>query len=58
MRNEGEPYYQLNINPQDIGLGFETDEEILSGDNVKGQFDKMEFLNKFQKAVNNVITLI
>ena len=56
MRNEGEPHYWSDINLQNVGMGFEADEEISSEENVKGQFDKMEFLNKFHKMVNDVIT--
>ena len=51
MRNEDEPCYWSDINLQDVGLGFEADEEISYGENVEGQFDKMEFLNKFHKRL-------
>ena len=56
MRNEDEPCYWSDINLQDVGLGFEADERISFGENIKGQFDKREFLNKFHKAINDVIT--
>ena len=56
MRNEEEPHYWSDVNLQDIGLGFEQDEEISSEENVEGQFNKMKFLNEFQKAFNEVIT--
>ena len=56
MRNEEEPHYWSDVNLQDVGLSIEADEEISSEASVKKQFDKMEFLNEFQKAVNDVIT--
>ena len=56
MRNEGEPCYWSDINPQDVGLDFNADEELSSEASVEKIFDKMEFLNKHQEAVNNVIT--
>ena len=56
MRNKEEPCYWSYVNLQDVGLGFETDEEILSEASIKKLFDKTEFLNEFQKAVNKVKT--
>ena len=50
VRNKGEPCYWSDINLQDVGLGFEADEEISSKVSVKKKFDKMEFLNEFQKV--------
>ena len=57
-RNDEEPCYWSDINLQDTGLDFDTDEEISSETSVEKRFDKMEFLNIFQKAVNNMITQI
>ena len=56
MRNEEEPHYWSDMNLQDVGLGVETDEEISSEAGVKKQFDKMEFLNEFHKAINDMTT--
>ena len=56
MRNNDEPCYWLDINLQDAGLNFDADEEISSETSVKKRFNKMEFLNVFQKAVNDMIT--
>ena len=43
LRNKDEACYWSDISLQDIGLGFEADEEIPSGENIKGQFDKRNF---------------
>ena len=58
MRNDEEPCYwsDINLNLQDTGLDFDPDEEISSETSVEKRFDKMEFLNIFQKAVNDMIT--
>ena len=56
MRNDEEPCYWSDINLQDTVLDFDADEEISPETSVKKRFDKMEFLNVFQKAVNNMIT--
>ena len=56
MRNDEEPCYWSDINLQDTGLDFDTDEEISSETSVEKRFNKMEFLNVFQKAVNDMIT--
>ena len=55
MRNEEEPCYLSEVNLQDVGLGFEADEEMSSKERVE-KLDKMEVLNEFQKTVNDVIT--
>ena len=56
VRNEEEPHYWSDVNLQDVGLGFEADKEISSEASIKEWFNKMELLNEFQKAVNEVIT--
>ena len=55
MRNEV-PRQWSDVNLQDVGLGFEADEEISSDLSVKKKFNKVEFLNEFQKAVINMIS--
>ena len=55
-RKNEEPHYWLDMNPQDLDLDFNADEELSSKASVEKRFDKMEFLNVFPKAVNNVIT--
>ena len=55
-RNNEEPHYWSDMNPQDVSLDFNADEELSSEASVKKRFDKMEFLNLFQKAVNDMIT--
>ena len=44
------------MNLQDIGLEFDADEEISSEENIKGHFDKIEFMNKSCKVTNARIT--
>ena len=56
MKIEDEPCQWSDFNLQDIGLGFEADEEILADTSVKKWFEKMEFLNEFHKAINDMIT--
>ena len=56
MRNDEEPCYWSDMNPRGVGLDFDADEELSSEASVKKRFDKMEFLNVFQKALNVVIT--
>ena len=56
VRNNDEPRYWSETNLQDIGLDFDADEELSSEASVENQFNKMEFLNVFQKAINNMIT--
>ena len=56
MRDDEEPRYWLDMNPQDVGLDFDADEELSFEASVEKRFDKMEFSNIFQKAVNDVIT--
>ena len=56
MRNDEEPYYWSDINLQDRGLDFAADEENSSETCVEKRFNKMEFLNVFQKAINDMIT--
>ena len=51
MGNEDEPCYWSDINLQDIGLGFEAGEKIPPGENTKGQFNKLEFMNKFVRFI-------
>ena len=55
-RNDEEPHHWSDIDLQDTGLDFDADEEISSETSVKKIFDKMEFLNIFQKAINNMIS--
>ena len=55
-RIEDELCQWSDLNLQAIGLGFEADEEISCDTSVKKWFDKMEFLNEFHKAVNDMIT--
>ena len=50
-----EPCYWSDMNLQDTGLDFDTDEEISSETSVEKIFDKMEFLNIFQKAINDMV---
>ena len=54
-RNEV-PRQWSDVNLQDVGLGFEADEEISSDLSVEKKFDKVEFLNEFQKAIIDMIS--
>ena len=56
VRNDDEPHYWLEMNLQDVGLDFDADEVLSSEASVEKRFDKIEFLNVFQKAINNMIT--
>ena len=55
-RNDGVPCQWSDVNLQDVGFRFEADEEISSDSSVKKKFDKVEFLNEFQKAIINMIS--
>ena len=56
MRNKDEHHYWSDMKLQDVGRDLDTDEEISSGENIKGQFNKLELMNNFHKVINDVIT--
>ena len=41
VENEEEPCFWSQMNLQDTGLEFNADEEMLSGENVEGCFNKL-----------------
>ena len=46
----------LQKKEEDLNEFLDGDEDNSSEEGVKEQFDKMEFLNKFYKGVNDMIT--
>ena len=56
LRNNEDHHYWSDINLQDASLEFDADEEYSSENSVEKRFDKMEFLNTFQKVIGDMIT--
>ena len=56
MDHENELLFILHMTLQNLAINSERDDKNSSENDVKEHFDKFEFMNKFHKVINDVIT--